>query len=113
MFNFINSAWAQEATEAASKPQSILMNLLPLILIFGVFYIFIIRPQNRKLKDHQTMLKAIIKGDKVVTGGGILGTVIKVEPENNLVQVEIADHVKIKVKWDTIIEVIKEKAATA
>jgi preprotein translocase subunit YajC len=114
MLNLINLAQAQEATsEVTSKPQSVLMNLLPLVLIFAVFYVFIIRPQNRKLKEHQRMIKAIGKGDKVVTGGGIVATVIKVEPESNLLHLEIADQVKIKVRWDTITEVIKEKAATA
>src|SRR4051812_3257715 len=98
MLNLINSAWAQEAsTEVASKSNSLLMNMLPLVLIFAVFYVFIIRPQNKKLKEHQSMIKAIGKGDKVVTGGGIVGTVMKVEPENNLLHVEIAEQVKIKV----------------
>lgn len=116
MFELINSAWAEEAvaiTETGAKTQSMLMNLLPLFLIFAVFYFFIIRPQSKKLREHQNMLKEINKGDKVITGGGILGTVIKVEPENNLLHIEIADQVRVKVRWDTITEVVREKVATA
>ena len=70
---------------------------LPLILIFVVFYFLLIRPQQKKAKQHREMLAAIRRGDKVVTNGGILGTVTKVVDENELM-VEIAEGIRVRVQ---------------
>ena len=85
--------------------QGALIQFLPLVLIFVVFYFLLIRPQQRKAKDHKTMLEALRRGDRVVTGGGIIGTVARVEnPEE--VTVDIADGVRVRVLRSTISSVL-------
>src|SRR6202023_2914120 len=85
--------------------QNTLIQFLPLILIFVVFYFLLIRPQQRKAKDHKTMLDALRRGDRVVTGGGIIGTVARVDnPEE--VTVDIADGVRVRVGRRTITTVL-------
>ncbi|MDA0998849.1 MAG: preprotein translocase subunit YajC [Proteobacteria bacterium] len=78
---------------------------LPLILIFVVFYFLLIRPQQKKMKQHREMLNTIRRGDKLITGGGIMGTVAKVDNEGELT-VEIAPDVRVKVQRSTISMVI-------
>jgi preprotein translocase subunit YajC len=77
--------------------------LVPTILIIGIMYFLMIRPQQKRMKEHREMIASIRRGDTVVTSGGILGKVTKVD-ENEL-QVEIADGVKIKVLRQTVSEV--------
>lgn len=77
---------------------------LPLILIFVIFYFLLIRPQQKKMKEHKLMLEAVRRGDKVVTGGGIVGTVTKVN-EGDEVVVEIAEGIKVKVRKSTLASV--------
>lgn len=79
-----------------------IIQLLPLIAIFGVFYFILIRPQQKKQKDHRTMIDALAKGDKVVTGGGIVGTVIKVDPGKEEMFIEIAPNVRVTVLRSTV-----------
>ena len=69
---------------------------LPLILIFGVFYILLIRPQQKKVKLHREMLNNLKRGDKIITSGGIIGKINKVS-ENRELNIEIADNVEIKI----------------
>ena len=69
---------------------------LPLILIFGIFYILLIRPQQKKAKQHRDMLNNIRRGDKIITSGGIIGTVNKVF-DNRELSVQISDDVEIKI----------------
>lgn len=73
------------------------MTLLPLVLIFVVFYFLLIRPQQKRAKQHRDMLVNIRRGDKIVTGGGIIGTVTKVVSDDELA-VEIAEGIKIRVQ---------------
>src|ERR1700680_206027 len=85
--------------------QNAMIQFLPLVLIFIVFYFLLIRPQQKKAKDHRTMLDALRRGDRIVTGGGILGTVNKVVgPEE--VEVDIAPGVRVKVLRSTITSVL-------
>lgn len=77
--------------------------LIPTILIIGIMYFLMIRPQQKRMREHREMVAAIARGDQVVTSGGIIGKVTKVE-ENEL-QVEIAEGVKIKVLRATVSEV--------
>ncbi|MBI5206650.1 MAG: preprotein translocase subunit YajC [Candidatus Firestonebacteria bacterium] len=86
----------QNAGAGTSSGTSALIQMVPLVLIFGVFYFLIIRPQQQKQKKHQELLSGIKKGDNVVTIGGILGTVVAVK-DNNIVTLEIASGVKIDV----------------
>ena len=89
--------------------------MFPLLLIFAVFYFLIIRPSQKKQKEHREMLAAIRRGDKVVTGGGIFETVTKVVSDDE-VQVEISDGVRVKIARATLASVVsktepvKEKA---
>jgi preprotein translocase subunit YajC len=100
----ISPAYAQ-APGAGLFDQSALIQFLPLVLIFIVFYFLLIRPQQKKQKDHRTMLDALRRGDRIVTGGGILGTVNKVvSPEE--VEVDIASGVRVRVLRGTITSVL-------
>ena len=92
--SFISPAYAQAAGGAGGA--SGLEAMFPLILIFVVFYFLLIRPQQKKMKEQKAMLAAIRRGDKVVTGGGIIGTVNKVIDDEEI-SVEIADGVKVRV----------------
>ena len=69
---------------------------IPLILIFVIFYFFLIGPQQKKVKEHRTMVENLKKGDKVVTSGGITGTITRVV-DNDKVEVEIAENVTVEV----------------
>ena len=69
---------------------------LPLILIFGVFYILLIRPQQKKVKQHREMLNNLRRGDKIITSGGIIGTINKVT-DNRELQVQVSENVEIKI----------------
>ncbi|CAO3451017.1 Protein translocase subunit YajC [Azospirillum argentinense] len=97
---FVSTAYAQTAAPAAGGADMI-VQFLPLILIFVVFYFLLIRPQQKKMKEHKGMLEAIRRGDRVVTGGGIIGTITKVGPEDEL-QVEIAENVRVRVMRSTV-----------
>ena len=99
---FITPAFAQAA--GAPGTGDFIGMILPLVLIMGVFYFLLIRPQQRKAKEHQEMLKKVAKGDTVVTSGGFVGKVIKVVDENEL-QVEIGENVKVRVLRSGIADV--------
>jgi preprotein translocase subunit YajC len=81
--------------------------LVPLILIFAIMYFLLIRPQQKKAKEHQAMVKALRRGDQVVTQGGLIGKVAKVKEENEL-DVEIAEGVKVRVVQSTITQVLNK-----
>jgi preprotein translocase subunit YajC len=82
-----------------------LISLMPLLLIFVVFYFLLIRPQQKKMKAHRDMVAALKRGDRVLTAGGIIGTVVKVEDDNTLL-VDIAKDVRVRVARSTISEVL-------
>ena len=76
---------------------------IPLILIFVIFYFFLIRPQQKKVKEHKSMVEALKRGDKVITSGGITGTVERII-DNDKVEVEIAENVKVEIVRSTGIQ---------
>ena len=76
---------------------------IPLILIFVIFYFFLIRPQQKKVKDHKAMVEALKRGDKVITSGGIVGTVERII-DNEKVEVQISDNVNVEVVRTTGIQ---------
>ena len=80
-------------------------SLIPLILIFAIMYFLLIRPQQKKLKQHQAMVAALRRGDQVVTQGGILGKVTKVRDDNE-VEIEIAPGTNVRVVRSTIATVV-------
>lgn len=104
---FISPAYAQDATSMMANATQ----FLPLVLIFGVFYFLLIRPQQTRQKEVKAMLTALRRGDRVVTGGGILGTVQKVKDGSDEIEVEIAPNVRIIVLRDTISTVMKPVVA--
>ena len=99
---FITPAYAQ----AAGSPGAgdFIGMILPLVLIMGVFYFLLIRPQQRKMKEHQDMLKKVGKGDTVITTGGLIGRVIKVVDDHEL-QVEVGENVKVRIMRSGIADV--------
>lgn len=96
---FVTPAFAQ--TAGAPGAGSAIAQFVPLILIFAIMYFLLIRPQQKKAKEHRAMVEALRRGDQVVTAGGIVGKVIKVQ-EDGMVEVEIAEGVKVKVMKHTI-----------
>ncbi|GAA6190832.1 preprotein translocase subunit YajC [Phaeobacter gallaeciensis] len=80
---------------------------LPLILIFAIMYFLLIRPQQKKVKEHQAMVDAVRRGDQVVTQGGLIGKVAKVK-EDGEIEVEIAEGVKVRVVKATLAQVVSK-----
>ena len=98
----INYAHAQ----AATQQPSMLASFIPLILIFLIFYFLLIRPQQKKQKEHKILLDSIQRGDEILSSGGILGKVIKVD--NNKLTVEISKGVNVTIIRSTVADVIKK-----
>jgi preprotein translocase subunit YajC len=99
----ISPAYAQEAAGGGGADP--FMTFLPLILIFAVFYFLLIRPQQKKVKEHKAMVGALKRGDRIVTAGGMLGTVAKTVGDNEL-EVEIAQGTRVRVVRSTVSEVL-------
>ena len=104
---FISTAWAQGACAGGGGFLGGLEGLLPIVLIFVVFYFLLIRPQQKRAKQHREMLASIRRGDRVITGGGLYGTVTKVVSDAEVV-VQIAEAVKVRVARGTIAEVVSK-----
>ncbi|AHX04757.1 preprotein translocase subunit YajC [Ehrlichia japonica] len=110
---FISEVFAATTAPAPGIGSS-LAGLIPLVLIFCVFYFFIIRPQQKKIKEHNKLLDNIKKGDKVVISSGILGSVTKIDSTNGYFFVEVSEGVEIKVLKSSISEVLnKNNKSTA
>ena len=86
--------------------------LIPMVLVFCIMYLLIIRPQQKQVKAHKALIAALRRGDQVVTQGGIVGKVTKVG-EDNMIEVEIADGVKVKVLRHTITTVLNKTEPAA
>ena len=98
----INFAYAQ----AAAQQPSMLASFIPLILIFLIFYFLLIRPQQKKQKEHKVLLDSIQRGNEILSSGGILGKVIKVD--NDKLTVEISKGVNVTIIRSTVADVIKK-----
>ena len=85
--------------------ESGIAQLIPLILIFIIFYFFLIRPQQKKVKEHKVMVEGLKRGDKVITSGGIVGTVERII-ENDRAEILIADNVKVEVIKSTAVQAL-------
>lgn len=107
---FVTPAFAQAAGQAGAG--SAVASFLPLILIFAIMYFLLIRPQQKKMKDLKAMVDALRRGDQVLTAGGIIGKVTKVN-EDGTVEVEIAEGVKVKVMKHTISQVLNKTEPAA
>ncbi len=106
---FATPAYAQAA---AAGPGSAIAQFLPLILIFAIMYFLLIRPQQKKLKEHKAMVEALRRGDQVLTAGGIIGKVSTVGADGML-EIEIAPNVKVKVMRGTITQVMSKTEPAA
>jgi preprotein translocase subunit YajC len=95
------------------SPESLssLTQFAPIVLIFAVFYFILIRPQQQRQKEVKETLKKLKRGDRVVTGGGLIGTVQRTRDDSNEVEVEIAPNVKVMVLRETISSVIRPTPA--
>ena len=102
----ISPAYAQAAGGAGG-----LSSLLPFLLIFVVFYFFLIRPQQKRAKEHRELVNNVKRGDKIVTSGGLLGTVSKSVEGQESVEVEIAKDVKVSVMRSMIADLRDKKDA--
>jgi preprotein translocase subunit YajC len=110
---FISPAYAQAAGAAAPGGAGAIMQFAPLVLIFIVFYFLLIRPQQKKAKEHRALLSNLRRGDRVVTGGGIIGTVTRVVDKDDEISVEIADGVRVKVLRSTVTAVLSKPEPVA
>ncbi|MBL6458580.1 preprotein translocase subunit YajC [Belnapia sp. T6] len=99
----ISPAYAQDAAGAVG----LVTQLAPLLLIFGVFYFLLIRPQQKKQKEHRALLASLKRGDRVLTAGGIIAKVVTVKDGVDEVEVEIAPNVRVSVLRQTIGDVLK------
>ena len=100
----ITPAFAQGAAAAAGGAD-IALQVVPFVLIFVIMYFLILRPQQRRVKEHQNMVKNVRRDDTIVTTGGIVGRVTKVADEASEIEVEIAPNVRVKVVRTMISEV--------
>ena len=107
---FATPAYAQAAGAAGAG--SAFASFIPLILIFAIMYFLLIRPQQKKMKEHKAMVEALRRGDQILTQGGIVGKVTKVQ-EDGLLEVEIAEGVKVKVMRHTIVQVMSKTEPAA
>lgn len=101
---------APDAATATAAPGSPLASFAPLVLIFFVFYFLLIRPQQKRAKEHEAMLAELKKGDQVVTGGGVVGRVAEVSADDYLL-VEIAKGVEVRVLRATVAQVLGKTPA--
>ncbi|MEM8959214.1 MAG: preprotein translocase subunit YajC [Pseudomonadota bacterium] len=101
---FATPAYAQAGGDAMGAFTS----FIPLILIFAIMYFLLIRPQQKKVKEHQKMVEALRRGDHVVTQGGIKAKVTKVHEDEGELEVEIADGVRVRVVRSTIVQVLSK-----
>ncbi len=91
------------AAPAGASSSAFLVQIFPLLLIFVVFYLFLIRPQQKRAKEHEAKIAAVQKNDEVVTGGGLMGKVTKVADDH--VEVEIAPNVRVRAVKSTLVNV--------
>lgn len=99
----ISPAYAQAAPSTGFD----FMSILPLVLIFAVFYFFLIRPQQKKAQEQKNLLSALRRGDRIVTSGGLIGVIHKVISDNEL-QVEIAEGVRVRVARNMVASLLSK-----
>jgi len=93
--------------QAQAHQPSLIASLLPLIILFAIFYLLVILPQQRQAKKHKAMVEALKKGDKIVTTGGLIAEVVK--NEENFIKAKIADNVEVKIDKSAIARKVEEE----
>jgi preprotein translocase subunit YajC len=100
----ISTAWAQ-ADGAAAGGGDFFMSIVPLVAIFGIMYFLLIRPQQQKMKAHREQVASARRGDRVVTGGGLIGTIVRVDEDNDELIVELAEGIRVHAVRSTLMDV--------
>ena len=103
----LNLIFALSGSGSGEGRSSLLTSFIAILLIFVIFYFLLIRPQQKKQKQHQTMISAVKKGDKIVTNGGMYGTVADVK--EHIIVLRIAENVKIELVKGSIATVVAQK----
>jgi preprotein translocase subunit YajC len=103
-----SDAFAQASDVAAATETSSLASFVPLILIFAVFYFLIVRPQGKKMKEHQNLISNLKVGNKVITNGGMVGVVTEILSKEDQVEVEIAENVRVKFQKNFITDLVEK-----
>ena len=106
---FASPAFAQAMDGGTA---SAITSFVPLILIFAIMYFLLIRPQQKKLKEHKAMVEALRRGDQILTQGGIIGKVAKVQ-DDGILEVEIAEGVKVRMPRHTVAQVMSKTEPAA
>jgi preprotein translocase subunit YajC len=101
---FISNAFAQAAPAAVGPESSSLLQMLPMVAIFVVLYLVMIRPQMKRQKEHKAMIEAVAKGDEIVTAGGVIGKINKLG--DSFVHIEVANGVELQVQRSAITQVL-------
>lgn len=114
LFNFIgflllSSAFLPSYSYAEGSSVAGFGGLMPLIFIFVFFYFFLLRPQQKKAKEHQNLLKTLKKGDKIITSGGIHASVVSVKEKT--FEIKIADQINIQISKEAVSEVLQDETA--
>lgn len=108
--SFLTLMSVSEQQAAPQAQGNLLLGLLPFILVFVIFYLLIILPQRKKQKQHQQMVENLKPGDRIITSGGIFGTVMDVHPDR--IELKIASNVKIDILKSAVAIILSEKAET-
>lgn len=108
---FVKSAFAQAVSETATAASpmggDLLPSLFPLVIVLVIFYFLLLRPQQKRIRQHLDMINKLSRGDKVVTGGGLIGTVVKLVGEDEIV-IELAENVRVKALRSTITTILNQ-----
>lgn len=103
---FIDIAYAQGA-QTGGGAGGFIFQLFPLLIIMVIFYFLLIRPQQKQRKDMQEMLNNLKEGDRIVTRGGLMGMIDKVEPDRGTLRIELGNGIKVRVRRDYVDQVVK------
>jgi preprotein translocase subunit YajC len=104
----VNSIWLAMSSSGQGGSGGGIGMLLPIILIFVIMYFLMIRPQQKKHRQHQQMIQSLRKGDRVVTSGGLYATVLNIKEKENRVVVRIAENVKVEIQRNSIAGLIEK-----
>ena len=106
MWPFVETAYAMAPQSGGEGPAGMLSGFIPLILVFAIFWFLVIRPQQKRSKEHRATVAALKKGDEVITDGGVYGTIQRVAEQS--VTLEIAPKVSIRIQRTRIADLVKE-----
>lgn len=109
LYFLISQAHALGAPQQGGEAGNPFMNMLPFILMFVIMYFLLIRPQYKKQKEQQSMIEALKKGDRVVTNGGMHGTIVGVKEKEGILVLQVAKDVKIEISRGAVSKVVEKK----